>query len=216
MLKKGLDVLLIMGLLFLSSLPLALSAVMSELKVNPVVILGVGVSLSVLVIGIYLFVGYRKDLLTRSFKTWYSSRSLGVSLLGFVAMIAISMVSSYILSLEGADTTVNQATIELMIAQLPKVITFLAIVIIAPLGEEVVCRGLIPNLFSAKTQILGHLLGTLIFAYLHTPTNIGSWLTYGGMGAVLAIVRYRTKHLEYSILTHGLNNMIGFLSILFA
>jgi membrane protease YdiL (CAAX protease family) len=46
------------------------------------------------------------------------------------------------------------------------------------------------------------------------PTDLGSWILYGGMGLVLALVYQKTKKLEYSIAVHALNNFLGVLSLI--
>lgn len=212
--KKILDVLLILGLIVLGQLPMAVSMGLAHYKVNPSLLLLGGVLLNLLAIGIYLFVGYHRGLLTASFKKWYRHRLLLISVLGVVALIVVGILSNLVLFIEGAETTNNQAQVIELFNRLPKMLTFLFVVMLAPIGEEVICRGLIPSLFCAKNQLWGYVLGTLVFAFLHGPTNIGSWIAYGGMGAVLAWIRYYSKHLEYSILTHGLNNLIAYIGML--
>ena len=92
---------------------------------------------------------------------------------------------------------------------------FMFIVIIAPLTEEIIFRGLIPQLFSKRFEGLGFGLGALLFGLLHGPSDIGSFVLYVGMGTILAFICYKLKHLEYSIWTHALNNSLGFLLLLF-
>lgn len=215
MLKKGLRVLQIVGLIILSQLPLVLAMGLSAEGIDKTVIMVISLCLFVIAIVSFICLGRRWHLLTKELSDWLSVKNILISLLGLVAIILISFIGHFLLSLEGVDDTANQELIEAIFKKLPVVIMFLAIVIMAPLSEEIICRGLIPDLFGERYRLLGHAFGTLIFAYLHNPTDFSSWVIYGGMGAVLAVIRYKTKHIEYSILTHGLNNLLGFLSMLF-
>lgn len=215
MLKKGLRVLQIVGLLILNQLPLVLAMGLSAEGIDKTVIMVISLCLFVIAIVSFICLGRRWHLLTKELSDWLSVKNILISLLGLVGIILISFIGHFLLSLEGVDDTANQELIEAIFKKLPVVIMFLAIVIMAPLSEEIICRGLIPDLFGERYRLLGHAFGTLIFAYLHNPTNLVSWMIYGGMGAVLAVIRYKTKHIEYSILTHGLNNLLGFLSMLF-
>ena len=58
---------------------------------------------------------------------------------------------------------------------------------------------------------LGYLVGAAVFAYLHGPSNLGSWIIYGGMSLILTWVAYRYKRVEYSILLHLTMNAFAFL-----
>lgn len=92
---------------------------------------------------------------------------------------------------------------------------FVFVVIMAPLTEEIIFRGLIPRLFSKKLALLGYAVGTLLFALAHSPSNIGSFVIYFGMGSILGIIAYKSQKLEYSVLAHALNNGIAFSIMLF-
>ena len=83
----------------------------------------------------------------------------------------------------------------------------------APLGEEIICRAVIPRLIRLRGigKKLVNLVGALVFAYLHTPSNLGSWIIYGGMSLILTWVAYRYKRVEYSILLHFTMNAFAFL-----
>ncbi|MBZ4247815.1 CPBP family intramembrane metalloprotease, partial [Streptococcus pneumoniae] len=63
--------------------------------------------------------------------------------------------------------------------------------------------------FRGKENV-GYIVGTIIFALLHLPTNIPSLLIYGGMSTVLTWTVYKTQRLEMSILLHMIVNGIFF------
>ena len=81
----------------------------------------------------------------------------------------------------------------------------------APILEEIIFRGLIPQKLFPKHELIGLIVGSILFGFFHGPTNIGSFVLYAGMGGVLALVVYQTKHLEMGILAHMLRNAIAIL-----
>ena len=172
------------------------------------------VIMQVLVIAGFYVLARRKELLSSGIKHWLSWKTFAVVSLGFIALFIVKLIGGIILTIEGKTTTNNQATIDQLFENSSLLLMFIFIVIVAPLTEEIIFRGLIPKLFSKRFEGLGFALGALLFGLLHGPSDIGSFVLYVGMGAVLAIVCYRFKHLEYSIWIHGLNNALGFVAIL--
>lgn len=209
--KRALNLLLAVAFLLFGPLPLGmLSAVvmMGATSIPPMLIALVAV-LDLAVVAFCLWFGKSQGLFKLDKSRW-SKRSLGIAGLAFVAMYLVSLLGHLLLELSGQTDTANQELLQKVFEQLPMALTFFHAVIAAPLVEEIACRALIPDAFSGKFIFVGHALGTLVFAYLHMPTNLGSWVIYAGMGAVLAFVRYRTGRLEDSILAHGFNNLFAF------
>lgn len=181
--------------------------------------LNVWQTLTIIAMQILIIVGFymlarRKGLIDSGVKHWLSWKTFAVVSLGFIALFIVKLIGGIILTLEGKTTTNNQATIDQLFENSSLLIMFLFIVVIAPLTEEIIFRGLIPKLFSKRFEGFGFAVGALLFGLLHGPSDIGSFVLYVGMGIVLAIVCYRFKHLEYSIWIHGLNNALGFVAIL--
>lgn len=181
--------------------------------------LNVWQTLTIIAMQILIIVGFyvlarRRGLIDSGVKHWLSWKTFAVVSLGFIALFIVKLIGGIILTLEGKTTTNNQATIDQLFENSSLLIMFLFIVVIAPLTEEIIFRGLIPKLFSKRFEGFGFAVGALLFGLLHGPSDIGSFVLYVGMGTVLAIVCYRFKHLEYSIWIHGLNNALGFVAIL--
>ena len=133
--------------------------------------------------------------------------------LGFGVVFLNNILGAILLNLEGATTTANQASVESITQRAPMVIMALLIMVVAPVMEEVLCRGIIPNLIFKDYEKIGYIIATLLFALLHHPTSLGSWVIYGGVSAVLAFLAYKSKHLEVSIALHVLINTIVFILI---
>ena len=143
--------------------------------------------------------------------TWDAWKSI---FMGFLVMVPIKMLGGITLFLEhGAKTdTLNQSVIE-QLGMSPLMLLVLT-VIAAPIVEEFVFRGLIVKQ-AFQFSKLGVGVSTFLFGALHMPTDIGSWILYGGMGLVLALVYQKTQKLEYSIALHAINNFLGVISMIF-
>lgn len=198
---------LALGLLFLEQLPTAFIAADQPFWQSAVI------SLSLLVVAVFtVFVAKRVGLLSHleDLKTWEAWKTV---LIAYVAILVVEYVGRIVLVLEeGLDAnTVNQSTLE-QLGMSPLLLVALT-VIVAPIVEETVMRGLIlGRVFN--NSYLGVILSSLLFGLLHMPTDIGSWIIYGGMGLVLAIVYHKTQKLEYTIAIHFINNALGVLLML--
>lgn len=123
---------------------------------------------------------------------------------------------SLIVRFFGEGEALNQLAVESMFNYLPTWQIFLMTVIVAPIVEEVLFRGLI--LFSGGKQSPSWfrlIISSLLFGLVHSPTNIASLYTYVGMGFLFAYAAKRTNSLEAPIVYHFLNNLLGFIGILF-
>ena len=88
-------------------------------------------------------------------------------------------------------------------------VLFLDLCILAPVTEEIFMRGMLQGTVFKNTYI-GLVATSVLFAYLHGPYTIPSFITYLGMGLVFGI-RYKTSdNLWNSILLHALNNLVAF------
>ena len=88
-------------------------------------------------------------------------------------------------------------------------VLFLDLCILAPVTEEIFMRGMLQGTVFKNTYI-GLVATSVLFAYLHGPYTIPSFITYLGMGLAFGI-RYKTSdNLWNSILLHALNNLVAF------
>lgn len=121
-----------------------------------------------------------------------------------------------LVNLLGPSDPLNQMAVESMFEYIPVWQMFLMIVVIAPIAEELFFRGMF--LFSGgrrETTWLRVFISALIFGLVHTPTDLLSAYTYIGMGLIFSYAAKRTETVEASIVYHFLNNLLGFLVILF-
>ncbi|MGT2933455.1 CPBP family intramembrane glutamic endopeptidase [Streptococcus catagoni] len=129
--------------------------------------------------------------------------------LAYAALVVVKAFGGIVLYLEHGihANTANQMALEQ--AKLPPILLFTLVAVLAPIVEEVVFRGLLFNKIFGLDSCLGLIVSSFLFGALHMPTDLGSWIVYGGMGLVLGFVYHKTKKLEYTMIIHFLNNAIA-------
>lgn len=160
-----------------------------------------------LVTGFVMYLAKRLNLLTGP-SVLRNGRAWKTVMIGVVILYLVKMLGGAVLFLEhGANAnTSNQSVIESL--GMPPVLLVVLTVIVAPIVEEIACRGIIQGLAFGNSY-LGVAVSTLVFGVLHMPTDIGSWIIYGGMGLVLGLVYHKTQKIEYGITVHFINNALG-------
>ncbi|WOC39943.1 type II CAAX endopeptidase family protein [Polaribacter sp. HL-MS24] len=94
------------------------------------------------------------------------------------------------------------------------VFSFLAIVIAAPIIEELIFRGIILNgLLQKYSPVKSIILSSVLFGIVHL--NPWQFVSATIIGIFSGWVYYRTKKLSLSILIHLVNNLIAFLGMYF-
>ena len=82
-------------------------------------------------------------------------------------------------------------------------------VIMAPIVEELVFRGLLMGRVFNPDSIVGLIVSSLLFGLVHMPNSIGVWIVYAGMGLALGIAYRKFQKLEYCIMAHIINNSLA-------
>ncbi len=96
------------------------------------------------------------------------------------------------------------------------VVTFVSLVILAPIAEEILFRGFLYTTFKIKLpKIWAALLTSIIFASLHLPEGVGGLLWAGAidtftLSMVLIYLREKTNGLYSGMIVHGLKNGLAF------
>ncbi|CJO77603.1 CPBP family intramembrane glutamic endopeptidase [Streptococcus pneumoniae] len=166
-----------------------------------------GISIVVLVLFI---IGARKTQLASFNFSFFRTKDLARLGLSYLVIVGSNILGSILLQLSNETTTANQSQINDMVQNSSLISSFFLLVLIAPICEEILCRGVIPKkLFRGKENV-GYIVGAIIFALLHLPTNLPSLLIYGGMSTVLTWTVYKTQRLEMSILLHMIVNGVFF------
>ncbi len=114
----------------------------------------------------------------------------------------------------------NQVIVESMFASWPAFM-FIQAVILAPIYEELLFRGLVFRSLSRYSLILAHTVSAVTFGLLHTYTYILQGdlvqlihtIPYALMGLAFSIGYAKTGNIYVSIAIHALNNFVSFLII---
>ena len=208
-LDRGIWVLIFSIGLVLSQLPLILSALLSA-RQFPLLQSGLLVALlSVAILTVFIFSARKTEIATFNL-SFFKAKDLARLVLSYLVIFTSNLFGSALLRLMNESTTSNQSTINNLVQNSSLISSFFLLVLIAPICEEILCRGIIPKKIYRGKEKLGYLVGAVIFALLHTPTNLPSLLIYGGMSTVLTWTAYRTERLEMSILLHMIVNGIAF------
>lgn len=115
----------------------------------------------------------------------------------------------------GDMEAVNQEAIESLVDYMPTWIMFLMIVVVAPIAEEVLFRGIM--LFPGKkldTTWVRVIISSVLFGLIHSPSDIPSLYTYVGMGVIFSYASKKTQTVEAAIVYHFLNNLLAFIGLL--
>lgn len=132
-----------------------------------------------------------------------------------ISYVAYISGSIFLVNLLGESEPVNQVAIESMFDYVPMWQMFIMIVIVAPIAEELLFRGIL--LFPGNklnTTWVRVVISALLFGLVHTPTDFLSFYTYVGMGFIFSYAAKKRGSVEVAIVYHFLNNLFGFIQIL--
>ena len=199
--------------IFLSQVPMLTLVMLQKTQLESIwstVIVGIT---STAVVTLFLYGAHKSKLLNLKSKLFTINDAPRIAL-SYAAIIAVNMIGAIWLHLLKQTTTSNQETINSLISETSLISSFFVIVIVAPLCEEIICRGIIPTKLFEGYEKIGYIFGWLLFTIAHIPNNLPSFLIYGWMSAVLTWTAYRTKRLEMSILLHLVNNGVSILLLI--
>ena len=163
---------------------------------------------ALLSVGILVFMYWRAEkkgitIWDGSFLTW---KGLGLVVLTFTVAQLFIYLGYYIMELQGIEETSNELELTKLLENIPFWLAFVRIACQAAITEEIIVRGYLFKKLFEKHKILGIVVSGLIFAFLHGPTDLGSWIIYASPGFILAYLYYKTDYLIYPIAVHFINN----------
>ncbi|MGQ7449184.1 lysostaphin resistance A-like protein [Streptococcus suis] len=135
--------------------------------------------------------------------TW---KGFGLVVLTFAVAQLFKHLGYYIMDLQGIEETSNELELTKLLENIPFWLAFVRIACQAAITEEIIVRGYLFKKVFEKYKILGIVVSGLIFAFLHGPTDLGSWIIYASPGFLLAYLYYKTDYLIYPIAVHFINN----------
>ena len=196
--------------IFLSQIPMQTLALLSISQIDPIWSTLIVALISILVIAVFLYGSHKSKLLV------FKPKLLTITdvpriVLSYLTIFVGNLVGGIWLQLINQTTTSNQQIINNLVSESTLIGSFFIIVLIAPICEEIICRGIIPTKLFQGYEKLGYVIGWFLFLLAHVPSNPPSFLIYGWMSAVLTWTTYRTRRLELSILVHMVLNSISFI-----
>lgn len=109
----------------------------------------------------------------------------------------------------------NQQVIEALVNQQNTIMMFVTLVVIAPISEEIIFRGLIMRGMFPKYPVLGFIVSTVSFALAHSPKNSIDFIVYFILSVGLTYVYWRTREIKYPIIIHMVQNFISFMVMVY-
>lgn len=206
---RGKWILILLVAFVLSQFPLGLSAWLTS-RQFPLLQSGLLVGALSIVVLVVFIIGARKTKLATFNLSFFKAKDLARLVLSYLVIFATNLLGSALLRMMNETTTSNQSILNGLVQNSSLISTFFLIVLVAPICEEILCRGIIPQKIFRGKEKLGFVVGAIVFALLHTPTNLPSVIIYGGMSTVLTWTAYKTERLEMSILLHMILNGIAF------
>ena len=207
--NRGKWVIIFLVALLFSQLPLALSYFLTSRRF-PLLQSGLLVSALSLVVLTVFIIGARKTQLASFGLSFFKAKDLARLALSYLVILAFNILGVVLLRLMNETTTSNQSNINDMVQNSSLISSFFLLALLAPICEEILCRGIVPKKIFRGKENLGFIVGTIVFALLHQPSNLPSLLIYGGMSTVLSWTAYKTQRLEMSILLHMIVNGVAF------
>lgn len=196
--------------IFLSQIPMQTLALLAISQIDPIWSTLIVALISILVIAIFLYGAHKSKLLVLKPKL-LTITDVPRIVLSYLTIFVGNLVGGIWLQLINQTTTSNQQIINNLVSESTLIGSFFIIVLIAPICEEIICRGIIPTKLFQGYEKLGYVIGWFLFLLAHVPSNLPSFLIYGWMSAVLTWTAYRTRRLELSILVHMVLNSISFI-----
>ena len=163
-LNRGMWVLILLVALILAQVPLGLSFWLAS---NQFPLLQSGLlvgALSIVILTVFIL-GARKTQLATFNLSFFKAKDLARLVLSYLVIFANNLFGAALLRMTNETTTSNQSTINGLVQNSSLIATFFMLVLIAPICEEILCRGIIPKKSSEVRKNLALLLGQLSLPY---------------------------------------------------
>lgn len=175
-----------------------------------------------------LFVGfYGRNYLRDDFKKlmknkWWKNLLLIIILAGGFYLIS-TLIEKLIRIAIGQTDSLNQTLIEEMVKYGSPTLSFFAVVLFAPLVEELIFRKVIFEYGNKISIVLSYVVSSLVFGLMHmlstTDVAINVWILLGisyiSSGVLLCAVYHLSgQNIYISTIAHILNNLLSFIFIM--
>lgn len=166
-----------------------------------------------------------KETMVQQFKDFklYLKSNLQLGLLiGPVIMYGVSFVGGFLtLILGGQADSENQILINQLLSSYP-VMMILSAVVLAPIIEEMIFRGIIFGWAYEYNPLAAHIISAFLFGFVHIMSavfagNVAEWIQiipYFLMGLTLSKIYERSNNIYVNILVHGIYNLISIMLVM--
>ena len=180
-------------------------------------------SLVSFIFAVYLLRDFIKDNIKR-FKENFLDNILYSMTIGIIMMYMVSIIANLLINFilgGSSNDSANQLLFETYIKK-DAILMIIQSVILAPILEELLFRGLIFRSLRDKGKVFAFALSSFLFGFLHIYsalfagdlTQLVYLLSYGGMGFVLTYAYEVKGNICVPILIHMLNNLIAVMVLL--
>ena len=210
--KLGFGITNILIYVFLSEI---LTYILGEFKfVQNIWFLNFYLLLAPLMVAILLIL-INKDLFKDKFKDIkeHKKEYLNLAVKYYICGLLSMITASLIISLFGSGISQNEVDNRALLEVMP-IYSFVSMVILAPISEEISFRGSFKNVGDNKFIFL--IITSFLFGLIHVVFNgdFINMLPYAALGFFLGKLYYETDNLLMSIFVHGFHNLLCILIIL--
>lgn len=149
----------------------------------------------------------------RKFNVLKSSALIIAMFVVFIAIAYMALILTKLL-LPGFDP--NQAQVNEFTSAVTgnaRIISFLALVVIPPIVEEILFRGFMFPAFAGRVGIfIGALFSSLLFGFAHLQANVGVYTIV--LGLLLCYMYKRTGSIIPGMALHMINNYVAFAALM--
>lgn len=160
---------------------------------------------------------------------WAYFKSLGLatigklSLVGYGSIYIISLITNLIVQLiDSGSESANQVGIETILEACP-IPMIIAVVVFAPLLEELIFRGIIYRFVRKINWVLAMVVSGFLFGFIHVSSAVFAGdisqllqiLPYMAMGMVFSYFYEKSKSIAVPMYLHFLNNFISIIVVFF-
>ncbi|GHP14517.1 CAAX amino protease [Lentilactobacillus fungorum] len=142
----------------------------------------------------------------------FTLKRVGQLIIIFAIILAVQSTWGWLVIHHYLDLPANQQAVNEAITRLPLWNNLFA-VFLAPIFEELICRGIFMNYFFNRDTRLNNWLAILasglVFGFLHDMNFDVNWLMYSALGSLLAYTYMHFRDIRYSIALHMMNNLIS-------
>jgi membrane protease YdiL (CAAX protease family) len=133
--------------------------------------------------------------------------------LGLIAIVGSTIIVSVLVAFSGSEATPDQVlTGDIAETPLQLLLAVLAAVVLAPIAEELLFRGLLHRALRTRLRLIpAALISSVLFAIVHVDVVLSQPLALVGLtlvGVVLAVAYERTGSLLVPIVIHAVHNAV--------